>query len=339
MYHPLISVIIPIYKVERYLPRCLDSILRQTYKELEIICVNDGSPDRCLQILESYAAKDPRIRVIDQINQGVSSARNNGLLAATGEMVAFIDSDDWIHAEYFELLANCMVHNGADAVFCEKTIVLSDIIPEQALTRTSFRKISIQEAFSLYTVRKFVWGRIYRREHLCGHEFSPEIRIGDDTMYNLDVLCHIEDPKLYYTRESLYYFFVRSDSITHTPTPGGVIGEAQWYSRHMDQVERTGAEWLLLEQAIKAALSTRYGEMFSQDAEMYQIETTKLLKQFIPHFWKSRYAPLWKKLILDVMYHAPWLYRAFRIVNDPTLLKWEKLQRKKTGKNEHRQQR
>ena len=336
MDHPLISVIIPIYKVEEYLPRCLDSILRQTYKELEIICVNDGSPDRCLQILESYAAKDPRIKVIDQTNQGVSAARNNGLSAATGNFVAFIDSDDWIHAKHFELLANCMVHHDADVVFCEKIIALNDKKPEQALTGTSFRKISIQEAFSLYTVRYFVWGRIYRREHLLGHEFSSEIRIGDDTMYNLDVLCHIEDPKLYYTPEVLYYWFVRSDSITHTPTPGRVIGEAEWYSRHMDQVERTGAEWILSEQAIKAALSARYSEMFSRDAETYQIEATKLLKQLIPHLWKSKYAPLRKKLLLDVMYRVPWLYRAFRIVNDPTLLKWEKSQReKRPRKNEN----
>lgn len=97
----------------------------------------------------------------------------------------------------------------------------------------------------------------------------------------------------------------------------------------MDQEEITGSEWLLLEQAIKAALSVRYGEMFSQDAEIYRRKTKEYLKLFIPTLWKSKYAPLTKKLLLDVMYRFPWLYRAFRLAEDPTLLQWEKSVRKK----------
>ena len=329
MNRPLISIIIPIYKVEKYLPRCLESILRQTYKELEILCVNDGSPDRCRSILEAYAKEDSRIKVINQENQGVSAARNNGLRAATGELIAFIDSDDWIHSRYFEVLTDCLLRSGADVVFCEGVKVYDDKDIERPLSGAVLRKISQAEAFSLWTVRHCVWARIYRREYLRGHEFSSEIKIGDDTMFNLDVLCHIPDPKLYYIPEGLYYWFIRSESITHTPKPGGVLGEAEWYSRHMDQEEITGFEWLLLEQAIKAALSVRYGEMFSQDAEIYRRKTKEYLKLFIPTLWKSKYAPLTKKLLLDVMYRFPWLYRAFRLAEDPTLLQWEKSVRKK----------
>lgn len=332
MDHPLISVIIPVYKVEEFLPRCLDSVLRQTYKELEIICVNDGSPDRCLSILENYAREDSRIKVIDQANQGVSVARNNGMKAATGELIAFIDSDDWIHSQYFEVLADCMVRSGADAVFCEGEKVYGDGAPDRPLKEPAFEQISMQKAFSLWTVRHCVWARLYRRECLCGREFSSEINIGDDTIFNLDVLCHIKDPKLYYFPEALYYWFIRKDSITHTPKPGGVIDEARWYDRHTDHEELTGAEWLLLEQAIKAALSARYSESFSRDAEAYRRETTELLKRFIPTLWKSKHAPLKKKLLLDIMYRFPWLYRAFRLANDPTMVKWEKLQRKENEK-------
>ena len=252
MDQPLVSVIIPVYKVEAFLPRCLDSILKQSYRELEIICVNDGSPDNCLSILETYAEKDSRIKVIDQKNQGVSAARNNGFQAATGQLISYIDSDDWIHPQYYEILVDCLLHHDADIVFCEGIKVLEGEERELPLKGVSSRQISMDEAFSLWTVRHCVWGRLYRREVLIGHNFSSEIRIGDDTMFNLDVLCHIEDPKLYYIPEELYYWFMRADSITHTPPPGGVFGEAEWYSRHMDEEERTGSEYLLLEQAIKA---------------------------------------------------------------------------------------
>ena len=102
--HPLISVIIPIYKVEDLLPRCVDSVISQTYENLEIILVDDGSPDRCGQICEDYAQKDPRIRCIHKENGGLSSARNAGLDIARGEYIAFVDSDDWIEPDTYETM-------------------------------------------------------------------------------------------------------------------------------------------------------------------------------------------------------------------------------------------
>ena len=96
-----ISVIIPVYNTEQYLKRCLDSIKENTYQYLEIICINDGSTDNSLEILEQYQKDDSRFIIIDQKNSGVSKARNNGLEKATGDYIAFIDSDDWINPKYF----------------------------------------------------------------------------------------------------------------------------------------------------------------------------------------------------------------------------------------------
>ena len=104
---PLISVIIPVYNVEKYLARCLDSVIGQTYENLEIICVNDGSPDNSLAILHEYASKDSRIKIIDQKNTGVSAARNAGLSCATGEFISFVDSDDTIAPSCYE---TCIEH-------------------------------------------------------------------------------------------------------------------------------------------------------------------------------------------------------------------------------------
>lgn len=100
----LVSVIIPIYNTARYLPRCLESIRNSDYKNLEIICINDGSTDNCLEILQEYKNKDNRVLVIDVPNGGVSKARNIGLDYATGDYICFIDSDDWIHRQFFSAL-------------------------------------------------------------------------------------------------------------------------------------------------------------------------------------------------------------------------------------------
>ena len=103
---PKISVIVPVYKAEAYLDRCIESILAQTYTDFELILVNDGSPDNCGAICDEYAEKDPRVRVIHKENGGVSTARNAGLAAATGEFIAFVDPDDWVEVDMYEKMYN-----------------------------------------------------------------------------------------------------------------------------------------------------------------------------------------------------------------------------------------
>ena len=113
----LISVIVPVYKVEQYLPKCVESILAQTYTNLEILLVDDGSPDNCGAICEEYARKDPRIKVIHKENGGLSSARNAALDIARGEYIGFVDSDDWIQPEMYETLLSGIKKNDADMAY------------------------------------------------------------------------------------------------------------------------------------------------------------------------------------------------------------------------------
>lgn len=118
MSEPLISVIVPVYKAEAYLQRCVDSIRHQTYKNLEIILVDDGSPDRCGQMCDAFAQEDDRIRVFHTENRGQASARNTGLDAMTGELVGFVDSDDWILPTMYEVLYSRMISENAGASCC-----------------------------------------------------------------------------------------------------------------------------------------------------------------------------------------------------------------------------
>ena len=124
--HNLISVIIPVYNVQDYLPRCLDSVINNSYRNLEIICVNDGSTDNCADILKNYENKDSRIHVFSKENGGQSSARNEGLKHCTGNLIAFIDSDDWIHKDYFKTLLEYQKKNDYDVVVCNYVRTLDD---------------------------------------------------------------------------------------------------------------------------------------------------------------------------------------------------------------------
>ena len=117
-----ISVIIPVYNTAPYLKRCLDSVLGSTYRNLEVICVNDGSTDESLSILEHYQELDDRIVVINQNNRGLSAARNTGMAKATGEFLSFVDSDDWVHPQMFELLRNAMDEDVTMAACANKEV-------------------------------------------------------------------------------------------------------------------------------------------------------------------------------------------------------------------------
>ena len=109
-----VSIIVPVYNVEKYLECCLESLINQTLKDIEIICVNDGSTDNSGKILENYAAKDNRIKVIHQVNGGQAAARNNGLNAVNGKYINFIDSDDWVDLDFIEKLYDAAERNSAD---------------------------------------------------------------------------------------------------------------------------------------------------------------------------------------------------------------------------------
>ena len=121
--NPLISVIVPVYNVEKYLPKCIDSIINQTYKNLEIILVDDGSPDGCGKICDDYAKLDDRIKVIHKKNGGRSEARNVGIDIAKGEYIGFVDSDDYIESNFYELLLKAVLDNNADISICSSKCV------------------------------------------------------------------------------------------------------------------------------------------------------------------------------------------------------------------------
>lgn len=231
-----ISIIVPVYNVEAYLPQCLDSLVNQTYDNLEIICVNDGSPDRSAEILQQYAAQYARVRVITQKNQGASVARNHGLAVAQGNYIMFVDGDDWIDLDTCQLAVETAEKHGADVVFWSyvreygnesrekimhmdnETVLYGDDAKDM-LHRRQLGLLGEELAHPEYADSMVtVWGKLYSNQllHQSGAEFVDLRKIGtsEDALFNLEALGEIQTAV--YLKRCLYHY--RKNNVTSVTT-------------------------------------------------------------------------------------------------------------------------
>jgi len=211
---PLISVIIPVYRVEDYLDHCLASITGQTYRNLEIILVDDGSPDRSGAICDAWAAKDSRIRVIHQSNSGGGPARNAALDIATGELLAFVDSDDYIAPDMFSYLYSLM-ETGADVAECDflETADNDAVFPEGEVSVTEYTPEEAMRQHIRDTVfRQLMWNKLYRRKLADGVRFPSGTKI-DDEYFTYRLLMGAR--KLVRSTRICYAYRQQSSSVMH----------------------------------------------------------------------------------------------------------------------------
>lgn len=230
---PKVSVIVPIYKVEGYMNKCIDSILAQTLKDLEIILVDDGSPDSCGQRCDEYKEFDSRIKVIHKPNGGLSDARNAGLEIATGEYISFVDSDDYIHKDMLELLVNlCEKHNtlisGCDIAYVfdgvDKQISGSSGEITVMTSHDFFRKMLDLQGF----LRTTVWNKLYKAELFKNVRF-PVGKLYEDvgTMYKLI----FQTDKIVYASIPCYYYLKQRT---------GAITSGKYSEKEYDRLEMNG---------------------------------------------------------------------------------------------------
>lgn len=209
---PLISVIVPIYNVEKYLDKCVQSIVNQTYKNLEIILVDDGSPDNCCQLCDDWAKRDSRIKVIHKENGGVSSARNVALDAANGDYVGFVDGDDYIEPVMYEKLLSCAMANNADIVVCNNSNETEDA--EQLSLAFYKENVFCEENVVLEFIRSIEFdststcNKLFRKE--ITSRFDKEIIIGEDYLFNYYSVKQCS--KLYVISDVLYHYVFHNKS-------------------------------------------------------------------------------------------------------------------------------
>ena len=220
---PLISVIIPVYNVEKYLHRCLDSVIAQTYQNLEIICVDDDSIDDSEKICDQYAVRDARIKVIHQENQGLSAARNRGLDAAEGEYIAFVDSNDYILEDMYKKMLDKLLNYNVDLCVCQWQYEFSDgrqVVKRKNIDPTIYgRKASLEFARFLYMgnyengVVVAAWNKLYRRALLDKIRF--EGRIHEDEAFCGRIMA--KNISVYVMEEQFYVYAQNGDSLTNKP--------------------------------------------------------------------------------------------------------------------------
>lgn len=208
----LISVIVPIYNVEEYLSRCIESIINQTYKNLEIILVDDGSQDNCPKICDDYASRDNRIKVIHKKNGGLSEARNVGMKVATGEYISFVDSDDWIDINTYSLVLKKMIDTNSQIgafnfVIAKNEDIVLDLSEKHKILNS---KEAIENTIDDIDVKTVVWNKIYHYTVLKDLYFR-EGKYNEDEFFTFYALSNAE--RIVYLCRQFYFYFQRSNSI------------------------------------------------------------------------------------------------------------------------------
>lgn len=248
--NPLISVIVPVYKVEPYLKQCLDSIVNQTYTNLEIILVDDGSPDKSPAICDEYASRDSRIAVIHKENGGLSEARNAGLDICKGEYISFVDSDDWIETNCIEILFDFAQKEHADLVIASHKETMLDsttFLQQDENIPNTFSKASSHELLLQLCQRdcpnlNSAWGKLFKKELFTSIRF-PKGKLYEDMYvnYRLYFLCK----NVYYTHQQLYNYRLRSGSITRSninPVPMiEALEERHFFLKEHGEIEASNA--------------------------------------------------------------------------------------------------
>ncbi len=297
-----ISVIIPVYKVQDYLPKCIESVLGQTYQNLEIILIDDGSPDQCGAICDAYAAKDARIHVIHKENEGVARARNDGIAYATGDYISFIDSDDWIAKDAYELLYQGLKEYGADCCVggCV-TVIEKDgtLKAKKNQYQPVFCETSTEAMKRVLLNGSAVWNRLFKREVFEEIRF-PADRINDDEVVALHAYAECE--KIVFLDRDTYYYRIRQNSIT---TSGFSRRDMDYYYNSRENLAfvsevrpelRECAEFKYMKAMLYCYINLR---KIKKDPETEELKKSlrKDIKKHRKAAWKNQYMSLPLKIL------------------------------------------
>ena len=269
-----ISIIIPVYNNEKYLPRCIESVREQTFCDFECILIDDGSPDSCPKICDEYAAKDERIKVIHQQNCGVSAARNAGLDVARGKFVTFIDSDDWVEKEFLKELYEKITSENADVVICgvrlhfkNGTVDNTAYLPK----RKRKRKLEVLKLFCKGGAQMHtVWCKLYRRELFKNHEitFPVGIKQAEDTLVNFKTCFFAQ--KVCFIKRLLYNYDATNEnsctlSMEKQKTHDGMIFAVQEIFKLLDE-----QKYDRLKTSLKLMLKCRYVRKDDMNLDLFR---------------------------------------------------------------------
>lgn len=322
MENSLVSVIVPVYNVERYLNKCVDSIINQTYKNLEIILVNDGSKDNCLSICREYEKVDKRVKVIDKPNGGLSSARNAGLKIATGDFIFFIDSDDFIENNSINILLETQAQTNADITFIGAVAYDTNYQPmdKVVLDNKNINNYSSLDYFKKVCLRQKgtrIWGAIIKKMVIQDCVFK-EGRLNEDFLF-LGTLCIEKNFTICCCEYGGYGYYQRENSISHSRLGKSIIDALSNGSDLLEKANKSYPELVpyistnLCYQARTVALLVPYKERKKYKDLLDRCK--KLIKENVRNFKKlygSKKEVVFCKMFIKMPSFTKWLYFKFK---------------------------
>ena len=316
----MISIIVPIYNAENFLPRCLDSILQQTYTDFELLLIDDGSTDLSSEICDKYCMLDNRCKVIHQKNGGTAAARNKGLELASGEYVAFVDNDDWIHPLYLEYLHRAI--NEGDFLLSmvlykkmeRQSIGVMDVSYSTDIVYSDSLRTMLYSIDDSDIPYGFIWAKLFRRELLDNIRFKDVI--GEDIEFSFNVNNKLESAIV--VTQSMYNWFQHSESQFRNRSSDKLNSSINCYYLILNEIPKSELQiracclkrlWLVM-------LSTRY--MVDKydihcSAKCDVVKNAELVKKnTIAEFLHNKHIPLTYRMALPAFYYMPSLYNLFR---------------------------
>lgn len=310
-----ISVIVPVYNVEAYLERCVESILQQTYAHFELILINDGSTDSSGQICDHLASQYENIKVHHIENAGVSNARNMGIQLATGSWVTFIDSDDFVTQDYLATLASAVEGLNVGFVIASlhhiKNGIVTDLPPHSGKTELWSTEETMKELLMTTRTSFFPVAKLFKRDLLADEKFNTNYHLAEDALFLTELLLKTRCSSVFIDKP-VYYYDHREGSAT-TSVNRHVFDTIEVYKQIIAQVSQAFPN-LKYELKNRECWSyiTVYDKIIFTSSEQYQKEKAELRTWIVQHrheIWKDSYFTTFRKIAVLSLVFSPWIYK------------------------------
>lgn len=310
-----ISVIVPVYNVEAYLERCVESILQQTYAHFELILINDGSTDSSGQICDHLASQYENIKVYHIENAGVSNARNMGIQLATGSWVTFIDSDDFVTQDYLATLASAVEGLNVGFVIAPlhhiKNGIVTDIPPHSGKTELWSTEETMKELLMTTRTSFFPVAKLFKRNLLANEKFNTNYHLAEDALFLTELLLKTRCSSVFIDKP-VYYYDHREGSAT-TSVNQHVFDTIEVYQQIIAQVSQAfpNLKYELINRECWSYI-TVYDKIIFTSREGYQKEKAELRTWIVQHrreIWKDAYFTTFRKVAILSLVISPWLYK------------------------------
>ncbi|MBQ8782991.1 MAG: glycosyltransferase [Clostridia bacterium] len=331
----LVSIIVPVYNLEGYIDNCLKSLVNQTYRNLEILCIDDGSTDRSADVIKSFSEKDSRIIYVYKENGGVSSARNLGLDMFKGEYVMFVDGDDFLHPQAVEIMLVGLVDLSMQISVCNVLVTDKKDYTSGNITSYESKDIGLEELFK--SVEQICLlsscNKIYSKHLVSSNRFDETLSRSEDTLFFFNLLKKVN--KACYVDETLYYYYLRQGSATRIGFDENMPNTLEAYSVFCEDLLREKSKRLLLNQILiflyKYLFVLRTLCIGTKSENKVLNECKRIGSKWISFVAKDELINFKNRVLFIIFFYSRHLYELARLITDPTMIDFYKNRRKHNG--------